>query len=404
MTKATAAIFSTENIGDGSDPHSNEQMARLIHRSRRLVGCRARDLQAGVVIADWLSISRMVCALGDRNPLYLDPNYGARSWWSSMLAPPAFLLSIIVPRSAGAMDASPCSALDRLRRLDLVWDDHIRLGESVTASAYISRVEKISAGSGLEGMQIETRASYQAGGRRVASACGEVIVQPLKLAEKVIVDRAIHEYSDEEIARIVAELEAEPAPRGARPRFFEDVSPGDQLSPVTRGPLTWSEFQSWMVAEGRPAPAGNLRYHALRDRPGEVLPEDASGWRGFGRAEARYDLKHSAAVGLPLPTVKGSMLAGLASQLITNWMGDVGFLRTLSCRLDQPAFYGDTLRLTGTVADVFEQQHGGHDRAAIAIDVLAVNQLGERVLWGHAIVLLPRRGRPIELPVTEGIV
>jgi hypothetical protein len=81
-------------------------------------------------------------------------------------------------------------------------------------------------------------------------------------------------------------------------------------------------------------------------------------------------------------------------------MGDDGFLRRLAIRIHQPLLYGDALVLGGTVTDRFlATDEGPHTYRAVLIDLTATNQLGEMVLSGEAVVLLPDPGRPVVLPI-----
>lgn len=85
-------------------------------------------------------------------------------------------------------------------------------------------------------------------------------------------------------------------------------------------------------------------------------------------------------------------------------MGDDAFLRQLSVRIRQPFRYGDALRLTGTVIDRYTVTDEARTRHhAITLRVMGRNQLGEPVVEAHAVVFLPDRGKPVRLPVREGL-
>src|SRR5207253_10621615 len=78
-------------------------LAEVLLETRRLLGAAAYDVPAGIKVADMLRIGRVVEAAGDENPLFLDPNHGAQSWWRTVIAPPSFVLAVQGPESRGAL-------------------------------------------------------------------------------------------------------------------------------------------------------------------------------------------------------------------------------------------------------------------------------------------------------------
>ena len=56
-------------------------------------------------------------------------------------------------------------------------------------------------------------------------------------------------YTDDEIAAIEAQYAAE-RPRGAEPRWWEDVAEGDEVGPLVKGPLTVTDMICWHVGMG----------------------------------------------------------------------------------------------------------------------------------------------------------
>jgi hypothetical protein len=73
------------------------------------------------------SIRHYVMGLGDDNPLYTDPEYGRRSVWGTMLAPPTFVFTIsdtgIVPGLAGLQPIQTGG--------EFTFERPIRMGESL---------------------------------------------------------------------------------------------------------------------------------------------------------------------------------------------------------------------------------------------------------------------------------
>ncbi|MBJ6766051.1 AMP-binding protein [Myxococcaceae bacterium JPH2] len=376
-------------------------LAPLLTQSRRLLGTRATDVPSGVYVADWLNISRFVEATGDDNPLYLDLRHGAQSWWRTMLAPPAFVLGIQAPESSGALHAHAHDAVEVLNHVDLWWDDHIKLGDRVGADLRIVGVDSGPDWRGRETVEVTSRASYRSEGRTVAHATGVVRVHPLRLGSELFVERKMHQYSAGEIERIEEGLSAEQPARGPLPRYASETAVGDALPQLVRGPFTWSELITWMIAEGRPAPAGNLRHALLQAHAGNVRPHGATHWPVSDRWHAREDLRACADVGFPSPCARAPFIVALAAQHVTSWMGDDAFLRHLSISLENHVLYGDTLWMDGRVTDVFVQRLGEREQSAVSVEVWGINQLGQRAFCATALVFLPEPGRPLLLPVAQ---
>jgi amino acid adenylation domain-containing protein len=89
--------------------------------------------------------------------------------------------------------------------------------------------------------------------------------------------------------------------------------------------------------------------------------------------------------GLPGPFDNGVMRFAYASTLLTNWMGDDGFLKRLSLRILEPNLYGDVTWFHGRISRSCETAEG----TLIHIDVRGENQLGQTTTAGEAEALLP---------------
>jgi len=84
--------------------------------------------------------------------------------------------------------------------------------------------------------------------------------------------------------------------------------------------------------------------------------------------------------------------------MLTNWMGDDGFLHTLDVKVEQPNVVGDTLWWTGKVTDKRMRGHYGF----VDIDVRATNQKQVVSAAGTASVVLPTRNqKAIAFPLPE---
>lgn len=82
---------------------------------------------------------------------------------------------------------------------------------------------------------------------------------------------------------------------------------------------------------------------------------------------------------------------GLVGRYVTDWTGPGGVIERVSIRLGAPNYPGDTMVLTGTVAEVGEPGSRTDGRATVELSVRGANSRGDHVT-GTVRVALPRRG------------
>lgn len=75
-------------------------------------------------------------------------------------------------------------------------------------------------------------------------------------------------------------------------------------------------------------------------------------------------------------------------RVITDWMGDAGFLRKLSFEMRRQQRPGDTMVCRGLVADVYRRDGEG----IVELEVWAENEREGVTTPGEAVVVLPLRG------------
>ncbi len=378
-----------------------DDVERLIRSSSRVIGCVAPDIEPGVSVASWLNVSRFVEASGDENPLYTDVQYGAGSAHHTMLAPPTFVLAIRAPGSTGVLDLMAHRLASNLTSLQLSWDDTIRLGDTLTGRVCVGDVARRYTETGRVRACVVSTVEYQRTGVGFARGRAEVEIAPLDEATSFSPCRPIHRYEPADVEQLVRELEAEQPFRGAVPRYWSHVAVGETTPATLKGPLTLADLMVWVFAEGRPVRAGNLEYARLAQREGRRATHPLTGWPVWDRAETSLDSAVTAPAG---PAAPAGLLVTLAGQHVTHWIGDDGFLRQLSVRIQRSFRYGDLLRLTGTVMDRDIRTDDAKNRYhTVTLRVVGTNQLGESVIEADAVVVLPDHGKPVRLPVRGGL-
>ena len=217
---------------------------------------------------------------------------------------------------------------------------------------------------------------------------------------KKYADVTIEPYTEEQIAAIDEQYSNE-RPRGAEPRFWEDVNEGDEVGPIVKGPLRVTDMICWHVGMGM----GLYGVKALRlgYRNRQRLP------RFYHRDElgvpdvlqrVHWDPEYARKAGNPTTYDYGRMRETWLIHLCTDWMGDDAWLWKLDCEFRLFNYVGDTHWMRGRV----ERRYlADGDRPAVDLEIWGENQRGEITVPGHATILLPSRTHgEVRLPDAPG--
>ena len=374
----------------------------FLQDSRALIGQEATDVPVGADLADWLTIRRFCAALGDPNLLYKDPASGVATKYNSMIAPNTFVYAIRTPNSGAAYVQKDYSVSPFFTHGATEWHDIIRVGDRLNSSIRVSSVaEGKWNGNGKQTGEITSSVTYSNSyGGLIGTATGTVSMYPHERGKEDLLARDIYRYSDEEIKQIEDGIEAEPEPRGKLLRYWDDVSVGEKLPQLVKGPVTLSDMMAWVVAEAKPLSLGALVYHDLKNKyPGRIRTNPTTNWPYWDADQEFEDILSSQDLGLKSPPTRGQLRVCLAGQVITHWMGDDGFLRSLNVGTPGHWVYGDTMWLNGEVAQKRTEQVGSETYYAIDVKLTGINQLGETILEGSGTAYLPNPGHPVTLPI-----
>lgn len=142
--------------------------------------------------------------------------------------------------------------------------------------------------------------------------------------------------------------------------YFEDISPGDEITAATYGPLTIVDTVRWAGVQEN----------------WEQVHWD----REFAREHSK----------LPTFIASGAYRQALLARTLTDWIGPGGTLRKLRVRHTAPTHEGDTIRYSGRVTE----KSAKADDSWVACDLAGHNQDGKPILTGHCTVLLASRRHP----------
>jgi acyl dehydratase len=340
------------------------------------------------------SIHHAARAVGDANPLWIDPKHAAASRYGALVAPPALLYGVAwgswdMRRGEGLPGVHGLHSRDR-------WTYYRPLlaGDVVRGiKKLVSLEEKTGRYAGRAIVQTREFTFLNQRDETVArclmSAFRTERAEGKKGGRYAEVERA--RYTDEEIDAIDAAIAAEDV-RGANPRYWEDVAVGDALQPIVRGPLTVADMIAWMQGVGSPHVRSGQYWLEYRRRSPKVAVRnpESNVWETVERVH--WDPFMAAEIGMPAPYDYGAQRGGWATHLMTNWAGDEGWVAEVDVQYRGMNFLGDTLWLRGAVADRWQGRSG---TGYVACAIEAVNQRGENVLPGSAVVALPSKERPL---------
>jgi len=173
--------------------------------------------------------------------------------------------------------------------------------------------------------------------------------------------------------------------KGANPRYWQDVSIGEELRPIVRGPLTSEEIIQFVGAT-RPVKAFKnfLQYRERHPHFAYKHPETGM-WDSW--EASLVDDGAARSFGFPFAHDWGIDRISWVGNLLTNWMGDDGFLKRLEVKLILPNIYGDTTWCRGRVTAKSAEE------GVVECEVWCENQRGWITAKGTAVVSLPYKER-----------
>lgn len=337
-----------------------------------------------------LAIQRFCEGIGDDNPLWTDPTYGEASPYGAQIAPPSFIVACLGSVQVGwpGLGGFHCETTMRFNK-------PIKVGDRITARVVFDGFEGPTEDSNFGGRRIKDflRQEYRNQHDELVATfiCSRMRFERSEM-QKRRESRKIelpHPWTDAEIEAIEKDILAE-QPRGATPRYWDDVSVGDEIDTVTKGPLGLTDFIAFIAAGAAPIPriaahAVSLkRYHrhpkwAFRDpRTHALEPVYSVHYNDYAAqlqgAQIAYDV--------------GIQRTCWHIHSLTNWMGDAGRLKSLFGQYRAHVYLSDVVRLGGRIETKEIDEDGD---AVVRLKTWAHNQREQNVMPGTAVIVLPRR-------------
>ena len=340
-----------------------------------------------------MAILKFAEGIGDPNNLWTDADYARNTQYKSIIAPPSFIWACFAQvqfgwRGLGGFHAG----------CDVEFLKPIYLGDKVTAEC----VFKGFKGPKKSRFAEETITDYfdnqywNQKGDLIARYHWWIIhfarAKARKKGKRINIEIP-HPWTDEQLAKIEEEALSEEI-RGAIPRYWEDVYIGEELKPVIKGPLGITDEVAYIIGGGVPIPrmaAHGIALKAYRKHPAWAFRDPNTNALEPIFA-VHYNKQAANVMGLPQAYDVGLQRHCWGIHLITNWMGDDAWLKRSYAEYRKFVYLSDVVWLKGTVIKKYIDGNGDH---CVEIERHAVNQRGEDVMPGFAIVALPSRENKI---------
>lgn len=356
-----------------------------VENLRAMIGepIRSDRPHIGVLTSD--AIRHFAYGIGDRNPLWVDENYGA-AHGRPQGAPPSALL---------AMDKVFSGYVTGLAGIHAMWagaefrfERPLRAGDRLTGHATLKELrERPSRFAGRSFQQTYEVPFVDQAGTLVAT--GESYC--FRTERDTARERGKYEeirvtWTPEQIAEIAERYREEEARRrGAETRYVDDVAVGDELPRITKGPYTATTAIAFLLGWGGLYVRAHGDAFGLFDsHPALGIPNE---W-GVPEPPERvhWDPDLARRVGVPGAYDYGPERAAWMGHVVTDWMGDDGFLTRLNVEVRRHNVIGELVTCQGvvTAADT--------ETGLVTVDLNAHNQDGHESARGSADIVLPARG------------
>ena len=362
--------------------------------ARELIGCKLRPEQY-LRDASLDSITIFSNGIGDLNPLYRDQEYARWTRFGGLIAHPCFPWTHHWPgRSYWGLPGVHGFGV----AIDCEYYRNVRPGDRISIwNRVIDIHEKPSKFSGKMAMQYLESTYINQRDEVLCRALGMTARHERKASRDTGKYKEVktHVYTSAERERIdEMVLTEQDRIRGQNTRHWEDVTVGDSIDEIARGPLSSSDTMAFVIASGRGAAHGVLLRHAAKHPKHYIRNKKTGGGIEYtGIGHHREDFAKE--VGVPGMYDYLPQRACWFATAITNWMGDDAVLKRL--RMEARLFncQGDTTFITGKIVKKYVK-----DRCAlIDIEMKGINQRGDLSSPGFATVMLPSKDVTTKVPL-----
>ena len=343
--------------------------------------------------ASRITVARFAGGIGDINPLYIDAERGRRSAYGAPVAPPSFVIGCFSGIQFGWPGlGSFHSQTHAIFHRPVYWGDDVIArcvydgfdgpspssfaGRSVTDN--FTNTYRNQLGEDLATIHWSV-INFERG-----SAAARTGTQASKQPELP------HPWTEPELAEIEARVLAQ-RPRGAEPRHWDDVEPGQELDVLTKGPIGLTDEIAFVAGGGAPIPrikAHAASLHDYRSHPAWAFRDPVT-HALEPIYSVHYNLQAARAMSVAFQYDVGFQRQCWQIQHLTHWAGDDGWVREVRAQYRRFVYLSDVVDLTAVVTGKRIEEDGEH---VVDVATSARNQRGEVVMPGSAVIALPKRG------------
>jgi acyl dehydratase len=351
---------------------------------RTMIGQPIRSDRPHVTQLTSDAIRHYALGIGDRNPLWTDPEYAAAQGLPQ-LAPPTALLAMDKVFSGYVTGLPGIHAMYAGATFD--FERPLKVDDKLVGSASLEAlIERPSKFAGRSWQQIYEVPFHDENGELVCighSYCFRIERDSARQEGKY--DEIRVDWTSEQIAEIAQRYRDEEARRrGATPRHVEDVTVGDALPQLTKGPYTATTAIAYLLGwGGLYVRAHGDAFDLFERHPALGIPNE---W-GVPEPPERvhWDPDLARRVGVPGAYDYGPERVSWMGHVVTDWMGDAGFLKYLDVQVRRHNVLGELVTCAGAVTAVDTKT------GVVELKLDAVNQDGYESARGTAKVVLPNR-------------
>jgi len=382
---------STDNPAITSELATATFTDKMLADMRALIGTELRtEASVNNEYATRMAILRFCEGIGDDNPLWTDAEYAEKSARGTLVAPPSFIFACLGGIQVGwpGLGGFHCETT-----INFVED--IRVGDKVRCRVVFQ---------GFDGPE-----ESKFGGRRIKDY---ILQQYINQDDRVVADficsrmrfergemqkrapardlEVPHPWTEDELGAIEERILAE-RPRGATPRYWDDVQVGDEIDIITKGPLGLTDFIAYIA--GGAAPIPRVAAHSVALKRYRKHPKWAFRDPKTHALEPVYSVHYNDYAarlqGAQIAYDVGIQRTSWGIHSLTNWMGDAGTLKAVFGQYRAHVYLGDVVHLGGRIEAKEVEANGDH---IVRLTTWARNQRDQDVMPGTAVIALPVRG------------
>ncbi|MBE9572873.1 MAG: MaoC family dehydratase N-terminal domain-containing protein [Proteobacteria bacterium] len=342
------------------------------------------------------AVRNYVNGIGDYNFLYRDREYAKKSRYEELVAPPNWLYSVF-----------PTYVVEGLPGLhawhsgnDWEFYKPIYINDCIKPKSTIIGFDILRTKfSGKSLWRYQKAEFFNQRGELVARAYSWSLRGERRVTRKTgkySQLRLPHPWTEEELTKIESDILDEEI-RGSEVRYWEDVKEGDELPPVIKGPFGLTDMIAYCVgATPVQLAAHGVQLRNYRNHPAWAFrdPDTMALEPIYG---VHYNKLAAQSAGLPIPYTAGVQNQSWLINLLTNWMGDEGWIKRNYAEYRRFVYFSDVVWLKGKVVKKYVDENSEH---CVDIRCNGINQRREDIIPSFATIILPSKEKG-EWPVAR---